>query len=79
MKVTGNGVMSRQEPKTLTKMAASRPSDTIRPSGSTKRCILFKSLACCRCLIRDSLDTSAKVGLVKWRFSLFSSVCDAQI
>ena len=53
--------------------------NTIRPSDSNKRCILLKSLACYCCLIRDSLDTSAKVGLLKWRFSLFSSFCDARI
>ena len=45
--------------------------NTIRPSDSNKRWILFKSLACYCCSIRDSLDTSAKVGLLKWWFSLF--------
>ena len=45
--------------------------NTIRPSDSDKRCILFKSLACYRCLILDSLDTSTKVGLLELRFSLF--------
>ena len=40
-------------------------------SESNKRYIIFKRLACYCCLICDSLDISAKVGLLKWRFSLF--------